>query len=43
MPPAPGWSLGNEAELLDADGALSTWPHRQGMDGFYAFRVRRRS
>lgn len=42
MPPAPGWAREGEAELVDQAGALSTWPHRHGMDGFYAFRVRRR-
>jgi 16S rRNA (cytosine967-C5)-methyltransferase len=30
-------------ELVDATGALRTFPHRHGLDGFYAVRVRRRS
>ena len=25
--------------LLDAEGALRTWPHRHGMDGFFAVRL----
>jgi 16S rRNA (cytosine967-C5)-methyltransferase len=43
MPPAEGWAQSRfgEAELVDQAGALSTWPHRHGLDGFYAFRVRR--
>ena len=28
--------------LVDADGALCTLPHRDGLDGFYAVRARRR-
>jgi 16S rRNA (cytosine967-C5)-methyltransferase len=31
------------AELVDDAGALRTWPHRHGIDGFYAIRLRRRS
>jgi 16S rRNA (cytosine967-C5)-methyltransferase len=27
--------------LLDAEGALRTWPHRHGMDGFFAVRMER--
>jgi len=27
--------------LLDATGALRTWPHRHGMDGFFAVRLER--
>ena len=27
--------------LLDAGGALRTWPHRHGMDGFFAVRMER--
>jgi 16S rRNA (cytosine967-C5)-methyltransferase len=30
------------AVLVDAEGALRTLPHRHGLDGFYAVRVRRR-
>jgi 16S rRNA (cytosine967-C5)-methyltransferase len=30
------------AELIDSKGALRTWPHRQGLDGFYAIRLRKR-
>jgi 16S rRNA (cytosine967-C5)-methyltransferase len=41
MPPAAGWAREGEADLVDRDGALATWPHRHGIDGFYAFRVRR--
>jgi 16S rRNA (cytosine967-C5)-methyltransferase len=29
------------AELVDETGALRTFPHRHGLDGFYAVRVRR--
>ena len=28
--------------LLDAEGALRTWPHRHGMDGFFAVRMEQR-
>ncbi len=28
-------------EMLAADGSLRTWPHRQGMDGFFAVRLER--
>ncbi|TMA78528.1 MAG: 16S rRNA (cytosine(967)-C(5))-methyltransferase RsmB [Deltaproteobacteria bacterium] len=31
------------AAFVDADGALRTLPHRDGLDGFYAVRVRRRT
>ncbi len=31
------------AELVDDAGALRTFPHRHGLDGFYAVRVRRRA
>src|SRR5262245_33985140 len=27
--------------LIDAEGALRTWPHRHGMDGFFAARLER--
>lgn len=30
-------------ELIDSRGALRTWPHRHGLDGFYAIRLRRES
>ena len=30
------------SELIDPNGALRTWPHRHGLDGFYAVRLRRR-
>ena len=30
------------ASLVDAEGALRTLPHRDGLDGFYAVRIRRR-
>jgi len=30
-------------ELFDSQGRLRTWPHRQGMDGFFALRWRRRN
>ena len=29
------------ADLIDARGALRTFPHRDGLDGFYAVRMRR--
>ncbi len=29
------------ADLVDSAGVLRTWPHRHGMDGFYAVRFRR--
>ena len=29
--------------LLDAEGALRTWPHRHGMDGFFAVRLEQRA
>ena len=31
------------AGLLDSEGTLRTWPHRHGLDGFYAIRLKRRS
>jgi 16S rRNA (cytosine967-C5)-methyltransferase len=31
------------AELVDARGALHTFPHRGGLDGFFAVRVQRRA
>ena len=38
----PGGSvLGAGMELIDSNGALRTWPHRHGIDGFYAIRLRR--
>lgn len=30
------------AELIDIKGVLRTWPHRHGLDGFYAIRLRKR-
>ncbi len=30
------------AELVDASGALASWPHLHGCDGFFAVRLRRR-
>jgi 16S rRNA (cytosine967-C5)-methyltransferase len=30
------------AELIDSKGAIRTWPHRHGIDGFYAIRLHRR-
>lgn len=30
-------------ELLDRTGVMRTWPHRHGIDGFYAVRLRRLS
>jgi 16S rRNA (cytosine967-C5)-methyltransferase len=42
--PPSGVRVSREAErLFAADGTLETWPHRHGVDGFAAFRVRRRS
>lgn len=38
-PPPPGDA--RFAGLLDAEGALRTWPHRDQADGFYAVRLRR--
>lgn len=35
-PPAAPW-----AQVLDGAGALTTWPHRDGTDGFFAVRLRR--
>ncbi len=29
-------------DVVDASGALCTLPHRDGLDGFFAVRVRRR-
>lgn len=31
----------SEANMVDPGGALRTWPHRHGIDGFYAIRFRR--
>ncbi len=39
---APGGFPAVVAELIDSKGALRTWPHRHGLDGFYAIRLRRR-
>ncbi|HWR21065.1 MAG TPA: 16S rRNA (cytosine(967)-C(5))-methyltransferase RsmB [Verrucomicrobiae bacterium] len=38
----PGSLPTTVAELIDLKGALRTWPHRHGCDGFYAIRLRRR-
>ncbi|MDE2180198.1 MAG: 16S rRNA (cytosine(967)-C(5))-methyltransferase RsmB, partial [candidate division NC10 bacterium] len=38
---APGSLPATVAELIDAKGALRTWPHQHGLDGFYAIRLRR--
>ncbi|HUB08923.1 MAG TPA: 16S rRNA (cytosine(967)-C(5))-methyltransferase RsmB [Myxococcales bacterium] len=40
-PPEPGWAR-TEDGLVTSAGLLATWPHRHGIDGFVAFRVRRR-
>ncbi len=39
---APGGLPATVVELIDSKGALRTWPHRHGLDGFYAIRLRRR-
>jgi 16S rRNA (cytosine967-C5)-methyltransferase len=40
--PPEGWAASGGADL--APGAtLQSWPHRHGMDGFHAFRVRRKA
>ena len=39
---APGSLPVTVAELIDSKGALRTWPHRHGLDGFYAIRLRKR-
>lgn len=39
---APGGLSAAVAELIDTKGVLRTWPHRHGLDGFYAIRLRRR-
>jgi 16S rRNA (cytosine967-C5)-methyltransferase len=41
--PSPARSFGREdAEtIVSLPGVLETWPHRQGIDGFAAFRLRR--
>ncbi|MDE2060349.1 MAG: 16S rRNA (cytosine(967)-C(5))-methyltransferase RsmB [candidate division NC10 bacterium] len=38
---APGGLPATIGELIDSNGALRTWPHRHGLDGFYAIRLRR--
>jgi len=38
---AAAFLRGAAAGLVDRDGALRTFPHRDGLDGFYAVRVRR--
>jgi 16S rRNA (cytosine967-C5)-methyltransferase len=37
-PQTPPWD-----EILNEEGALQTWPHQNGMDAFYAVRLRRQS
>jgi 16S rRNA (cytosine967-C5)-methyltransferase len=39
--PAAGWASAAGRELA-RDGTFQSWPHRHGIDGFHAFRVRRR-
>jgi 16S rRNA (cytosine967-C5)-methyltransferase len=39
---APDGLPATVTELIDAAGTLRTWPHRHGLDGFYAIRLRRR-
>jgi 16S rRNA (cytosine967-C5)-methyltransferase len=41
--PSPSESFGSEeaAALVTPEGVFETWPHRQGLDGFAAFRLRR--
>ena len=41
-PDDPRTSLPHTAtDLIDRGGAVRTWPHRHGIDGFYAIRLRR--
>jgi 16S rRNA (cytosine967-C5)-methyltransferase len=40
---APAGLPATIAELIDPKGALRTWPHRHGLDGFYAIRLRRKN
>ena len=40
---APGSLPATVAALIDSKGALRTWPHRHGLDGFYAIRLRKRN
>ncbi len=39
---APAGLPATISELIDPKGALRTWPHRHGVDGFYAIRLLRR-
>ncbi len=39
---APGSLAATVTELIDSTGVLRTWPHRHGLDGFYAIRLRKR-
>ena len=39
---APGFFRGSRAQFLSR-GAVCTWPHRHGTDGFFAVRLRRRA
>jgi 16S rRNA (cytosine967-C5)-methyltransferase len=44
LPPAAGSAASSPvASFIDTTLALRTWPHRHDADGFYAFRVQRRS
>jgi 16S rRNA (cytosine967-C5)-methyltransferase len=38
----PGEIPDSVDRLCDANGVLRTWPHRDGLDGFFAVRMRRR-
>lgn len=37
----PGGLPATIADLIDSKGALRAWPHRHGLDGFYAIRLRK--
>lgn len=37
----PRPALGQAADLVDGQGCLRAWPHRQGTDGFFVARLRR--
>lgn len=39
---APAGLPATVATLIDSQGVLRTWPHRCGLDGFFAIRLRRR-
>lgn len=38
----PGPALRELGDLVDGEGALRSWPHRHGTDGFFVVRFRRR-